>query len=60
MIFAMARAFQMFSEDHHDEVNILRDYDKVVALSANNDHDNIEAVNKFIPMHNKRLWRQPQ
>ena len=48
IVFAMARAFQMFCESYRDEVKILQDYDEAVAWLANDDKKDIEALNEFI------------
>ena len=52
LIFAMARAYQMFAEESCDEVSIYRDYDEALAWLTDSPAEG-QALTEFINTHKK-------
>ncbi len=48
MIFAMARAYQMFSENHRKSVEVFRDYSEAISWLTKDNSQEIDEINKFI------------
>jgi len=48
MIFAMARAYQMFAEDFRESVKIFKDYNEALNWLTKNNVQEINAINEFI------------
>lgn len=48
MIFAMARTYQIFSEEFRDHVNIFSHYDEAISWLTSNNEEEAHSINEFI------------
>lgn len=48
LIFAMARAYQMFSEDYREHVQIFKNYNEAIDWLTKDNSDETESINEYI------------
>ena len=48
LIFAMARAYQMFCEDYRESVSLFHDLDEALAWLTNDNSDECKSLNSFV------------
>ena len=48
LIFAMARAYQMFSENHRESVKVFRDYSEAISWLTKDNSQEMNEINEFI------------